>query len=150
MVHKGALNPPSVNKKLIILLPSVSDYKHVSVACSINFCCVENNNIAKIQALRNKQGLTTLLISYTGGQLKSVSMALHTLSEVFFPGWTILNSLMITSIPPVGILCNIGDNWFLLWLWDGNKYISLKVQHKWRNKLEISSLSNTYIQEARL
>ena len=31
---------------------------------------------------------------------------LHTLSEDFFPGCTIRNSLMITSIPPVGIVCN--------------------------------------------
>lgn len=35
-----------------------------------------------------------------------ITVMLHTLSEDFFPGCTIRNSLMITSIPPVGIVCN--------------------------------------------
>jgi len=35
-----------------------------------------------------------------------IIVMLHTLSEDFFPGCTIRNSLMITSIPPVGIVCN--------------------------------------------
>jgi len=40
-------------------------------------------------------------------QFKYIFVILHTLSEDFFPGCTIRNSLMITSIPPVGIVCNI-------------------------------------------
>ena len=39
-------------------------------------------------------------------QFDYIIVMLHTLSEGFFPGCTIRNSLMITSIPPVGIVCN--------------------------------------------
>lgn len=39
-------------------------------------------------------------------QFDCIFVMLHTLSEDFFPGCTIRNSLMITSIPPVGIVCN--------------------------------------------
>jgi hypothetical protein len=109
--HKSALNPPSENQKLITLLPSISDYKHVPLSCSKTFFIVQkSNNITKVQALRKKEDLTNLLISHIGGQQKSACMVLHTLSDDFFPGWTILNSLMHTSIPPVGILCNITED----------------------------------------
>lgn len=70
----------------------------------------KSNNITKVQALRNKEDLTNLLISYIGGQQKSVCVVLHTLSDDFFPGWIILNPVMTTSIPPVGILCNITED----------------------------------------
>lgn len=39
-------------------------------------------------------------------QFDYIIVMLRTLSEGFFPGCTIRNSLMITSIPPVGIVCN--------------------------------------------
>jgi hypothetical protein len=70
---------------------------------------VQKINTAKAQAVRNKQSLTNLFVSYLGSET-FVCMVLHTLSDDFFLGWTILNSLIITSMPPVGILCNITEN----------------------------------------